>query len=133
MKYSFLLYAAIIIGSALNFHQIANAQNQSIILPIPGSNSSNIYDGCKTINFSNLSAPTILDLPKHTFYVGANLGRPHNENDLQNAAPSMDEKYLSQHPMFAQAVVHDADGNLLFFIVDNNIYNRYGGVIKTIC
>jgi|AntAceMinimDraft_17_1070374.scaffolds.fasta_scaffold09426_2 hypothetical protein len=28
--------------------------------------------------------------------------------------------------MFAQNIVHDKDGNLLFFIVDNNIYNRYG-------
>ena len=28
--------------------------------------------------------------------------------------------------MFAQQVVHDKDGNLLFFIVDNNIYNKYG-------
>jgi len=38
----------------------------------------------------------------------------------------MNEKYLGQHPMFAQNIVHDKDGKLLFFIVDNNIYNRYG-------
>lgn len=88
MKHSFLLYAAIFIWSALSFNQTAHAQNQSIILPIPGG-SSDVYDGCKTINFSSSSAPVVLELPKHTFYVGLNLGLPHDENNLQNASPPM--------------------------------------------
>ncbi|NLY23223.1 MAG: hypothetical protein GX048_07935 [Bacteroidales bacterium] len=99
-----------------------------MLLPVPGiySTSTNDYEGCKIINFINPGNPVIYELPKHTFYVEGIKGRPHVEYDLEHADPSMDEKYLGQHPMFAQNVVHDKDGNLLFFIVDNNIYNRYG-------
>ena len=104
------------------------AQNQSMLLPVPGiySTSTNDYEGCKIINFSNPGNPVIYELPKHTFYVEGIQGRPHDEYDLGHADPSMNEKYLGQHPMFAQNIVHDKDGKLLFFIVDNNIYNRYG-------
>jgi len=105
------------------------AQNQSMLLPVPGiySTSTNDYEGCKIINFSNPGNSVIYELPKHTFYVNDVIkGRPHIEYDLEHANPSMNEKYLGQHPMFAQNIVHDKDGKLLFFIVDNNIYNRYG-------
>jgi hypothetical protein len=41
------------------------------------------------------------------------------------------EKYLGQKPLFAHQIVNDKDGNLLFFIVDNNIYNKYGYAFET--
>jgi hypothetical protein len=34
--------------------------------------------------------------------------------------------YLGQPPVFCQAIQTDDKGNILFFIVDNNIYNRFG-------
>ena len=97
------------------------AQTQSILLPIPSENAS-------MINFSDQFNPVLTSLPSFPFTVGAGgpSGLPHVEPHLQDAFPPMFEQYLGQHPMFAQTVVHDADGNLLFFIVDNNIYNRYG-------
>ena len=97
-----------------------------MILPFSGINSTNQYEGNKVINFSNPSNPVPSELPKHTFYVGAAQGRPHDETDLYYANPSMNTMYLGQHPMYAQTVFHDKDGNLLFFIVDNNIYNQDG-------
>ncbi|MDY0142871.1 MAG: hypothetical protein RBR97_13355 [Bacteroidales bacterium] len=36
------------------------------------------------------------------------------------------EKYLGQKPLFAHQIVNDSAGNLLFFIIDNNIYDKYG-------
>ncbi len=101
-----------------------SAQNQSMMLPFSGINSGNQYEGNKVINFTNPSDAVITELPQHIFYVGAAQGHPHDEYDLSQANPSMNEMYLGQHPMFGQNVVHDADGNLLFFIVDNNIYNK---------
>ncbi len=38
----------------------------------------------------------------------------------------LDENYVGQYPMFCQQIVHDRKGNIQFFIVDNNIYNKYG-------
>lgn len=123
LKNKLMLFASII------FCIQGFAQNQSMLLPVPGiySTSTNDYEGCKIINFSNPGNSVIYELPKHTFYVNDVIqGRPHIEYDLEHANPSMNEKYLGQHPMFAQNIVHDKDGKLLFFIVDNNIYNRYG-------
>jgi len=83
------------------------------------------------LNFANTLNPVVESLPKHPFSCWYDdiyypEGNPHNEDHLANADPLMIEKYLGLHPMYAQSVVHDKDGNLLFFIVDNNIYNRYG-------
>ena len=107
---------------------IGNAQTQSMQLPIPSENSA-------VINFTDPANPVLLNLPATQFNVGQNgpIGDPHNEYDLEYAFPPMFEQYLGQHPMFAQTVVHDEQGNLLFFIVDNNIYNRYGETMKTTC
>ncbi|MEI6851842.1 MAG: hypothetical protein WCL06_03325 [Bacteroidota bacterium] len=114
----------------------SSAQNQSILLSIPATYTTTgtyDYDGCKVINFTNPSSTSIADLPKQIFWVGGSQGRPHEEYDLNHSVPSnlysqylFNEKYLGQHPMMAQNVVHDKDGNILFFIVDNNIYNRKG-------
>jgi len=68
------------------------AQNQSMLLPIPGG-TSDVYDGCKMINFINPSNTGISYLPKWTSYIIGHNGdpnylvRPHNEQDLQNADP----------------------------------------------
>jgi len=110
----------------------ANAQTQSLLLPVPGATSPT--GPCTMINFSDNANPVVTDFPSHRFYLSQEEGNPHEEVDLHNSEPDdwanglyrFDEVYLGQHPMFAQTVVHDADGNLLFFIVDNNIYNRYG-------
>ncbi|MCK9613854.1 MAG: hypothetical protein PHR81_08630 [Bacteroidales bacterium] len=110
----------------------SKAQNQSMLFPVPGtySTGSTDYDGCKVINFSNSGNSVITDLPRHPFTAFGLTGRPHDEDHLKFASPSINEKYLGQHPMYAQQVVHDKEGNLLFFIVDNNIYNRYGEANK---
>jgi len=105
------------------------SQNQSILLPFSGDTYS--PTGSKMLNFANTLNPVVESLPKHPFSCWYDdiyypEGNPHNEDHLANADPLMIEKYLGQHPMYAQSVVHDKDGNLLFFIVDNNIYNRYG-------
>ncbi len=96
------------------------SQNQSMLLPVPSESSS-------VINFINPLSPEISILPMWDSYRYGNPLQhidPHSEEDLEIAIPSMNEKYLGQHPMFAQNIVHDKDGNLLFFIVDNNIYNK---------
>ncbi|MEI6854257.1 MAG: hypothetical protein WCL06_15520, partial [Bacteroidota bacterium] len=114
------------------------SQNQSMMLPFSGDTYPNAT-GYKMINFNSISSPVVTTLPKHPFDFGLDPGDPHNEDHLQAATlpnpfsvdeiPNyylMNKYYLGQHPMFAQTVVHDKDGNLLFFIVDNNIYNRNG-------
>ena len=110
-------------------------QTQSMLLPVPGAISPT--DPCTMINFSDNANPVITELPSHPFYInnGTQQGDPHDENQLMNTGPTnpnsnyeylFEEVYLGQHPKYAQSVVHDKHGNLLFFIVDNNIYNRYG-------
>lgn len=111
----------------------ANAQTQSFLLPFPGSTSPT--GPCMMINFSDNANPVITELPSLPFsYLGQN-GDPHDENQLMNTGPTnpnsnyeylFEEVYLGQHPKYAQSVVHDKHGNLLFFILDNNIYNRRG-------
>ncbi len=96
------------------------SQNQSMLLPIPGNNNSTL------INFVNPGNPVISSLPSHVFYHDGLLTpiNPHDEQQLayDDVKAAMNTMYLGQHPMYAQNVVHDANGNLLFFIVDNNIY-----------
>jgi hypothetical protein len=109
-----------------------NSQNQSVLLPIPGDKSTNPTNTCQLINFSNPTTPTINTLPSHSFVVNGNPGNPRSESDLYFASPSMDEYYLGQHPMYAQNVTYDENGEILFFIIDNNIYNRYGKSFENI-
>ncbi|MCK9612916.1 MAG: hypothetical protein PHR81_05070 [Bacteroidales bacterium] len=87
------------------------AQNQSMLLPFSGDTYPTAT-GSKMINFMNPSNPIITTLPKHDFDFGNS--DPHLEYDLH--APAIDnpdnlylfnEKYLGQHPMYAQRVVHD--------------------------
>ncbi len=40
--------------------------------------------------------------------------------------------YYGQHPVFCQNIQTDKLGNILFFIIDNNIYNRYGESFENI-
>ena len=95
---------------------------QSELLPISSS---------EVINFHE-SPETILQLP-----IDPTLSSPlHNEQAIVNAIcfdyltdeddGSIPMKYVGQHPAYCQAVVHDKFGNVLFQIVDNNIYNRFG-------
>ena len=65
LKNKLMLFASII------FCIQGFAQNQSMLLPVPGiySTSTNDYEGCKIINFINPGNPVIYELPKHTFYV----------------------------------------------------------------
>lgn len=122
----------VIVVLFITIQTTVNAQNQSMFLPFSGDTYPST--GSKMINFTNNSITT---LPRHAFSYQGNTGDPHNEIDLQALGTNpnnflFNEEYLGQHPMFAQSVVHDNDGNLLFFIVDNNIYNRHG-VAFTLC
>ena len=109
-----------------------SSQNQSVLLPIPGDHSTNPTGTCQMIDFSNPSSPDIVALPAHPFLVNGNPGNPRLESDLYFATPSMDEYYLGQHPMYAQNITYDENGDILFFIIDNNIYNRYGKSFENI-
>lgn len=120
MKTNTFLKSTLLLFAFTIFCIQVSAQNQSMMLPFSGINSANIYEGNKVINFIDPSNSVPSELPKHTFLAAGNTGRPHIEGDLAQATPSMNEMYLGQHPMYAQNIVHDADGNLLFFIVDNN-------------
>ncbi len=127
MKTKFIFIAWIII---IIIQSQILAQNQSILRPFPGDTYP-VATGSKMVNFTNPGSPVVQTLPRFDFEAWVlgnyyNHGNPHDEDQLKYATPSMNEKYLGQHPMFAQQVVHDKDGNLLFFIVDNNIYNRNG-------
>ncbi len=114
----------------INF--ITKCQNQSILLPIPCATSFTGPD--KILEFTNNSNAVISNLPSYQLMLpGGVQGNPHIDEDLSHAlanAPdniySFNEKYLGQHPKFGQQVVHDKDGTILFFIVDNNIYNKHG-------
>jgi parallel beta-helix repeat protein len=100
------------------------SQAQSLLLPIPGKHTAS-GQSCRMVDFSGSTLSTI-SLPSHGFSYNGNPGNPHDETHLYPSLPLMNEKYLGQHPMFAQTVVHGPAGDLLFFIVDNNIYNQYG-------
>jgi len=99
----------------LQVNIFAQDYSQLKLLPVPNE---------KVINFINPDDPVITDLPVHPFDFGGSPGNPHDEDQLLWA--DLDMEYTGQHPMFAQTLVHDKEGNLLFFIVDNNIYNRFG-------
>jgi hypothetical protein len=109
------------------------AKGQSLLLPVPGSATYNGPTGY--IDFTDPNNPLFVGFPSHYFENIFNPtfpGDPHSEEDLANSSEPMDEKYLGQHPMYAQTVVHDADGEIVFFIIDNNIYNRDGEAFKEI-
>ena len=126
MKKTLKVKLSLVLTAILFISLHLSAQNQSIILPIPGDIEPN-PTGSKSINFVDPANPVITELPAHSFFIAQDIpGNPHKEADLYIVSSLMNEKYLGQHPMFAQNIVHDKDGNLLFFIVDNNIYNRYG-------
>ncbi|MFH2142068.1 MAG: T9SS type A sorting domain-containing protein [Bacteroidota bacterium] len=89
----------------------------------------------------NSDIEQIKQLPSHSYvmnemYIGQTLN-PLDETMLDYAYqeytaygdPTHTELftyYRGQSPKFCQSIVHDADGNLLFFIIDNNIYNHEG-------
>jgi hypothetical protein len=109
------------------FLLINNIYSQSVLLSIPGSVTP--FGPTGYISFLNQTSPQFEELPAHSFVNTNNPGQPgnpHSEEDLNFASPSIAEKYLGQHPLFAQSVVHDMNGEIVFFIIDNNIYNRYG-------
>jgi hypothetical protein len=133
MKQKFLNFVLLATALLLVNQHFAYGQTQSMLLSVPGATSPT--GPCVNINFSNSSSPVITSLPYFTFNYGVGYGDPHKEDQLHAAGPAIqnngyeyrfEEVYLGQHPMYGQTVVNDADGNLLFFIVDNNIYNRYG-------
>lgn len=101
---------------------VSTAQ-ESKLLPIPSEDAS-------WINFYNLTNPEIEVIPaaqSFTIPPGTTPGNNHNEANLNAITnPPLNVQFLGQHPRFAQAVAHDNDGNVLFYIVDNNIYNRFG-------
>lgn len=126
--------SALIFISAI-FVSSVEAQTQSLLLPI--ARTTAYSESSSLINFFDSQNPQIETLPSFAFTIfdqqGAPIwGSPHDETDLANASYPVDpyflfnEKYLGQHPKWAQKIVYDNNGNLLFFIVDNNIYNRHG-------
>lgn len=130
MKNSIKPYFLLLFIEILSTAYTVQAQNQSMLLPIPGDVDPN-PTGSRCINFTNPANPSISQLPAHPFLIDPfTYGDPHIEAHLSIAGSLMNELYLGQHPMYAQQVVHDKEGNLLFFIVDNNIYNRYGEANK---
>ncbi len=116
-------YLFVLVIILITIHGKLEAQNQSILLPFSGDTYPTAT-GSKMINFTNSLNPIVESLPRFTFTVydptipGNRPGNPHDVSDLH--APATDpnniylfnEKYLGQHPMFAQQVVHDKDGRI---------------------
>ena len=109
----------------------AQSEIQSKLLPISSG---------EAINFNNPTSP-VIQLPMDPTLRNA----AHDESTLWNnicfkdyfdqglysntvddGTSNISTNYYGQHPMFCQAVAHDKNGNILFHIVDNNIYNRNG-------
>jgi hypothetical protein len=118
-----VFYFGIILSFVL-MHYKVDAQTQSLILPISGSNGPN--NPSSVLNFLDPTTPSVNALPYTQLTVNNVPRDPHDENYLELSDIPIYDAYVGQHPMYGQTVVNDADGNLLFFIVDNNIYNRYG-------
>ncbi|MCF8373021.1 MAG: T9SS type A sorting domain-containing protein [Bacteroidales bacterium] len=105
-----------------NLCLISQASSQNVLMPIPSGHVMD-FTGCGT--GGNASLPIGFDPtpcnPKDesslsSYYWGSNYYE----------LPFLDGFYIGQYPKFCQQVVHDDRGNILFFIVDNNIYNRNG-------
>lgn len=82
-----------------------------MLLPVPGSATSDGPTGY--IDFTDPANPQFVEFPAHSFEYIDNpgfSGNPHIEEHLANSDVPMNEKYLGHHPMYAQSVVHDADG-----------------------
>lgn len=99
-----------------------NATAQNPMLPLP-NNQYVYFDG--TGNQS-----IIKSLPIHNFQMsdGTTL-IPTDENMLQAAYEENNELFLyyrGQPAKYCQTIVPDKNGDILFFIVDNNIYNKNG-------
>ena len=121
-----MIISALLLICVFNF-----AKGQSLLLPVPGSATSDGPTGY--IDFTDPGNPQFVEFPAHYFEIATNIqGNPHLEVDLANSDVPMYEKYLGQHPMYAQSVVHDTNGEIVFFIIDYNIYNRYGEVFEDV-
>jgi hypothetical protein len=119
-RLNFLIVFGIVLGISTIY---AQSGTQSKLLPIASS---------EVLNFNDPTGP-VLQLPCDPGIAGP----LHNETDIINAIcfqpgvssdndPNTDLYYVGQHPAYCQAIVHDRNGNILFQIVDNNIYNRFG-------
>jgi len=86
-------------------------------LPIP--------DG-KILNFENSNVTYIVELPHSSQQSYETLGEEDFEDFIVELENPIEEVYYGQPPMFCQAVQYDKWGNILFFIVDNNIFNASG-------
>ncbi|MDD3740809.1 MAG: T9SS type A sorting domain-containing protein [Bacteroidales bacterium] len=77
------------------------------------------------LNFNNPNSPAQFNLPTHTipdFY----LIHDDNPEQLSTFVNELVAVYPGFTPVFAHQIVNDRSGNLLFFIVDNFIYNKNG-------
>ena len=91
-------------------------------MPLPNGSVMD-FSECATIPYST----TPLPIPTAPSF------NPMNDNELYiawqaNSSLYDDFDYHGQFPKFCSQVVHDERGSLLFFIVDNNIYNKNGEV-----
>ena len=81
------------------------------------------------INYNNTTAPSTFNLPTNSID-DFNLLTDDNPTVLSTISGSGNEslsaKYPGFTPVFAHQIVNDKSGNLLFFIVDNYIYNKNG-------
>jgi hypothetical protein len=104
MKKSHIYIFVLFLFSTFCQNKITEAQSQSMLLPIPCTSSS-------VINFTDYNAPIISTLPAHDFTYNNAPGDPHDEQQIHYPDnTSINEKYLGQHPMYAQQVAHDKDG-----------------------
>ena len=100
---------------------IITIYGQHTLMPLP----SNQY-----MDFSDCSAtpstPVDFPIPNPNPLITDAL----DDSDLElawNTDPTIfDDSYQGQFPKFCSQLVHDERGNLLFFIIDNNVYNEYG-------
>ncbi len=107
---------------------VVGQQTQSKLLNIPIQPYGTATPGNQSIDFRNLSAITTCSwpVPNNANYQAfiTNQGFvPQNDGDLEDY---FIVSYCGQAPRFASQNFTDLDGNLLYFIVDNYIYDNTG-------
>ena len=110
-----LIIAIIIFANVLVLETVA----QSKLMPLPNGYA---------MDFQDCPDATYYELPKSTYLQGSYdpLDESNLCNNFSNNVELLDDNYIGQYPKYCQQTIHDERGNLLFFIVDNNIYNNEG-------
>jgi len=105
-------------GNVINFNRTPAVINKLPIHPYLLQSNQTGTGGVSYSAGDELN-PFDEDLLLQCFYVDYDYSSPSDYSNLFT-------EYRGQYPKFCQTIVNDRDGNLIFFIIDNNIYNSKG-------